>query len=92
MPEVKQYTFTHVELAEVLIKQLDIHEGIWGVAIEFNFFATNVPLPPDGKTIMPAGVNVVNKIGLQRFETANNFTVDATKANPPSQHSLKKKP
>jgi hypothetical protein len=82
MPEVKNYVFEHTELAEILIKQLGVHDGLWGVYIEFGFGAANVPTTPDAKTITPAGLNFVNKIGIQKFDTPNNLTVDAAHVNP----------
>ena len=82
MPEIKNYTFEHTELAEILIKQLDIHEGLWGVYIEFGFGAANVGNSPDPKTVMPAGLSFVNKIGIQKFDAPNNLTVDAAQVNP----------
>jgi hypothetical protein len=82
MPEPKNYSFAHTEIAEILIKQANIHEGHWGVYFEFGLAAANVPTTPDGKTFAPAAINFVNKIGIQRFDAPTNLTVDAAKANP----------
>jgi len=82
MPEIKNYTFSHTELAEVLIKQLDIHEGLWGIYLEFSLVAANAPTPPEGKNILPAAINFVNKIGIQRFPEPTNLSVDAALVNP----------
>jgi hypothetical protein len=82
MPEIPNYTFSHTELAEILIKRLDLHDGLWGVYFEFSFLASNVPVPPDGKSVLPASLSFVQKVGLQRFPAANNLTVDAAKVNP----------
>jgi hypothetical protein len=93
MPEIKNYTFEHTELAEMLIKQLDIHEGLWGVYIEFGFGAANVGSTPDPKTVTPAAISFVNKIGIQRFDAPNNLSVDATQVNPlKSGHPAKQLP
>src|ERR1039457_1183499 len=54
MPEPKNYSFAHTEIAEILIKQANIHEGHWGVYFEFGLAAANVPTTPDGKTFAPA--------------------------------------
>jgi len=90
--EVKNYMFGHAELAEILVKKLDIHEGLWGVAIEFSFTATNVPTSPDPKAVTPATISFVNKIGLQRFDASTNLTVDAAQVNPPQgKYPAKKK-
>ena len=82
MPEVKNYTFEHTELAEILIRKLDLHEGFWGVYIEFGLVGANVPSGPDGKTVLPAAIDFVRKIGIQRFDEPNSLTVDASQANP----------
>jgi hypothetical protein len=82
MPEIKSYTFDHTELAEILIKKLDIHEGLWGVYLEFGLAAANVGTSAESKAVAPAGILLVNKIGIQRFDTPNNLTVDAAQANP----------
>lgn len=84
MPEVKNYSFDHVELAELLVKKLEIHEGLWGVYLEFGFTAANVPTGPDVKNVLPAAISFVQKIGIQRFDTPTNLTVDASQVNPPS--------
>jgi hypothetical protein len=83
MPEVKTYTLTLTEIAELLIKKLDIHEGLWGAYIEFGLAAANVPIGPEVKgAIAPAVIGVLHKFGIQRFDSPNNLTVDAAKVNP----------
>ena len=72
----------HTELAGILIRKLNIHEGFWCVFIEFGFTAANVPAGPDGKTFLPASISFVKKIGIQRFDEATNLTVDAAQVNP----------
>jgi hypothetical protein len=82
MPETKNYIFNHTELAELLVKKLDLHEGFWGLYFEFGLTGANVPTSPDGKTVMPAAITVVQKVGIQRFDSANSLTVDAAQINP----------
>lgn len=82
MPETKNYTFGYTELAEILVKKLDIHEGFWGLYIEFNFGAANINASPDAKSLAPAAIAAVKSIGIQRFDTPNNLTVDAAVVNP----------
>lgn len=91
MPEIKNYTFGHTELAEILIKQQGIHDGLWGIYIEFNMVAANVPTGPDPKTLLPASINFVTKIGIQRFDTPTSLTVDASQVNPAPVSASKKK-
>jgi hypothetical protein len=82
MAEADRYLFDFKELATAFVKLQDLHEGLWGVCIEFGLGAANVPTGTDGKTITPAAINFVQKIGVQRFPQANNLTVDAAEVNP----------
>lgn len=85
MAEADRYMFDFKEIAEALIQKQGIREGLWGIAIEFGLAATNVPVGPDqgeGPVISPAAISIVQKIGLQRFPTANNLTVDASTVQP----------
>lgn len=82
MPETPQIVFSYQELAEVLVKQQDLHEGIWGLHVEFDIAATLVS-DQDGKTTVPAAVVPVQRIGIRRFdEEVGNLTVDAAVVNP----------
>ena len=80
MAESQTYMFSFKELAEALVKQQGIHEGIWGVYIQFGITATNIGENP--KDIIPAAVVPVLKIGIQKFPEENNLTVDAAQVNP----------
>ena len=94
MPESTNLVFGHAELAEILIKKLDLHEGLWGLYLEFGLIGANVPLPPDGKQFAPSAICTVNKIGIQRFDAPSNLTVDAAVVNPApasTRHPHKKK-
>jgi hypothetical protein len=84
MPETNQITFSHQEIAEALIKKGDLHEGLWGIYIEFGIGAANIGQGPDSEeiNIVPAAIVPVLKIGIQRFPKSNNLTVDAAKVNP----------
>ena len=86
MPETKNYTFSYTELAELLVKRMDVHEGFWGVYIEFNFAATNINAGPDPKSLAPAAIAAIKSVGIQRFDAPNNLTVDATIVNPLPPH------
>ncbi len=82
MPESKNYLFSYTELAEMMVKKLDLHEGLWGIYVEFTFGAANVPTSPDAKAIAPASISMIKGVGLQRFDIPNNLTVDASVINP----------
>ncbi|MDQ2920399.1 MAG: hypothetical protein M3R52_02110 [Acidobacteriota bacterium] len=82
MAEAKNYVFDYQELAEILVKQQSIHEGLWGIYLEFGFAAANLKTDPNSAMVMPGIMNLVQKIGIQQFPEANNLTVDAAKVNP----------
>ena len=48
MPETKSITFTHKEVVEALIRYNDLHEGLWGLYIEFGLAAANIGPEPEG--------------------------------------------
>jgi len=82
MADADRYTFTYKEIAEALVKQQGIHEGLWGIYVEFAIAAANVGATPEGNDLVPAAIVPVQKMGLQRFPEANNLTVDAAVVNP----------
>jgi len=84
MAQVNQILFTYKEIAEALVKQEGIHEGFWGAYVEFGIAAANINLAPD-TDVTPAAIVRVQRMGLQRFEEANNLTVDAAEVNPASE-------
>ena len=94
MAEPKNYIFEFKEVAEALVKQQGLHEGIWGLYLEFGLQGANINLPPAGQdteNIIPAAIVPVMKIGLQRFDKLNQLSVDAAKVNPAPKLRPKKK-
>lgn len=79
---VKSYIFEPKEIVEMLIKKQDLHEGIWGLLIQFKFAAANTG--PSENEIYPTAVSSVASIGLQPFRNESNIALDAAKVNPPS--------
>ncbi len=82
MAEIKNLTFSFKETVEALIKGADIHEGIWGIYVEFGLNAINIAAAPGTKDVLPAAIVPIVKIGIQQFQEENNLTVDASKVNP----------
>ncbi len=81
MAEVNQYVFDFKEVVEALLRKQGIHEGIWGIYVEFGLGAANV-----GQTdeqLLPTALVPVKKIGIQRLEKETNLAVDASKLPPP---------
>ena len=93
MAKADSYIFSFKEIAEALIKKQSIHEGIWGVYIEFGLSAGNINAqgPTGEEALLPAAIIPVAKIGLRRFEKESSLSVDAAKVNPVSTATKKKK-
>ena len=92
MADVSQIFFTYQEIAEALVKKQGIHEGIWGLDINFALRATN--FGETERDLKPAAIVAVMQIGLHRLERETNLTVDAAKVNPrpPDKSKPKSKP
>jgi hypothetical protein len=85
MPETSQIIFSHKEVVEALIKQQDIHEGIWTLLLQFGIQGANVAL--GSPNLVPAAIVPVVGIGLQKADQVTNMSVDAAIVNPaPAQH------
>jgi hypothetical protein len=82
MPENKQIAFTHTELAEILVKKLDLHEGFWAIYFDLGLGGANVPTTPDQQNLTPAGIVFIKNVGLLKSDSPNSLTVDAAKVNP----------
>jgi hypothetical protein len=80
MAEAQTYTFDYKEIAEALIKKQDLHEGLWGIYMEFGIGGANVGLSEG--TVFPTAIVPVVKMGIHRFDKPNNLTVDAAEINP----------
>lgn len=82
MAEAQLYVFTHRELAEALVKQQGLHEGHWGIYVEFGIAGANIAQgEPDGP-ILPAAIVPILKVGIQRLPRPNSLSVDAAVVNP----------
>lgn len=75
MPEAKQFTFTYQELASMMVRELGISEGLWGVYINFGIRGANIG--QDNTDLRPSAIIPVLEVGLRRFDEPSNLTVDA---------------
>lgn len=82
MLEENRIMLTHKELVECLIKDNDIHEGLWAIAISFGLGAGNIAENDSPNVLFPAALVPVTEIGIQRFDEATPLTVDAAQVNP----------
>lgn len=81
MADSEKLDFTYKELVSALIRERGIHDGIWGLVVEFGLAAANVALNPN-QEYSPAAIIPVVRIGIQRSEETTNLTVDASRVNP----------
>jgi len=90
MPEPTQIIFTFKEVVEALLKKQGIHEGIWGIYVKFAISAANVKvgLTPGSDQLLPTALVPVLELGIQKFESEGNLSVDASKVNPPSKSAV----
>ena len=84
MPEANQYSFSHKEIVELMIKKTGLHEGKWMMLVNFGFGAVNGG--PTLDQVMPTAIVGVQVIGLQRapVDAPEALTVDAAIVNPVS--------
>jgi len=64
------------------VKKQGIHEGIWGLYVEFGIQGANIGTDQAKKDLVPAAIVPILRLGIQRFPDENQMTVDAAKANP----------
>ena len=76
MAEPDLFKFTYQELAELMIRQLGISEGLWMIYMRFGIAAANAGAGPED--LRPTAIVPVLEIGLQRADEPSNLTVDAS--------------
>lgn len=80
MAEPEKYVFTYREVAEALVKQQDIHEGVWSIYVEFGLAGANTG--PSDDQLLPTAIVPIVRMGLVRVPKENALSVDATVVNP----------
>lgn len=85
MAEASQYTLPYKELAEVIVKHLDIHEGFWCIFLRFGIQAANMSL--NNSSFAPTAIVPVLEIGITREAELTPLGVDAAEVNPPPKAS-----
>lgn len=89
MAEAAKYLFSYKEVVISLIKQQNIHEGIWALMVEFGLAAANAG--PDDDQMSPAAIVPVQRIGIHRVDKLTNLSVDASIENPATGKTTAKK-
>ena len=87
MPETSQIIFSFKEVVAALIKAHGIHDGIWGLYVNFGISASNAG--PNEEELRPIAMIPILQIGLQRFEKETSLSVDAARVNPKPIQSAK---
>jgi len=81
MAESTQYSFDYKELAEILIKNQNINEGLWCVFFKFGIQAANMA---QGSTenYIPTAMVPILEVGIHKTDKQSNLSVDASIVNP----------
>ena len=80
MADATQHVFSHQQLATILIKDQNIHEGLWMMQYRFAIGGANVG--PNAQELNPAAIVPITSVALARAPEPNGLTVDAAKVNP----------
>lgn len=82
--QVVGHFFDHREIVIDLIKRQNLHEGRWKLTLELGLTGQTMSVKtPDGSlAFLPAGLVLVQRIGITRTKDINNLTVDAAEVNP----------
>ena len=78
------------DVGVALIKHCGLHEGLYDVAIEFQFAIGRVG--PSRESIYPGAMLGVSRIGLAKAEQKGPHTVDAREVNPAKSVPKKAEP
>jgi len=76
------YKLTHEELATILVKSFNLHEGIWTLVFTFGIGTVNTGTLGREKEINPTAVIPILSIGLERGREKSTISVDAAVVNP----------
>jgi len=89
MADVSEIMLSHKEIAELLVKNQCIHEGLWGIQIKFGIQGANIGSGPDN--LHPAAIVPIIQIGIRQYTESSSLTVDAAVVNPKKKKTAKKK-
>jgi hypothetical protein len=88
MAEASEISFSYKEVAEALIRQYGLHEGLWCVSVKFGIQASN--FGPTDNDLKPTALIPILEFGLHKQNKETNLTVDAAKVNPKPRQSTKR--
>ena len=87
MAEANQILYPFKELAALMVKDQNLHEGYWGIYVRFGITAANAG--PNDNELKPTALVPIIELGLQKFEEINNLSVDAAEVNPAPKKTKK---
>lgn len=68
------------EVAELLVKEYKLHEGLYDLMLEYQFAFGN--FGPTSAQVTPGAMIGLAKLGLTRVDKVGPLTVDAAQVNP----------
>lgn len=84
MPSATNYTFSHKEVLELLIKEAGIHSGEWMLQATFGFVAGN--FGTDDENLSPGAMVVIQNLAINKAtkDSPRALVADAAVVNPAS--------
>ena len=70
------------ELAELLVKHYDLHEGLYDLLVELKVGVGSVPTGPAESDRLPGATVAIASLGLSEAQKPGPTTVDAAVINP----------
>lgn len=86
--QIQDTSISIEELITILIKHKNIHEGLFGLAVQFEVAVGGVG--PSPESIYPGAMIGVSGFGLGKAESPGPRIVDASEVNPKPKSSRKK--
>ena len=80
MADQIQFTYSHKQLTEILIKHQGVKEGYWASGFQLGMGNTHVPSPTGGDMV-PAVVVSILGVALQKIDKSAPNAVDAAEVN-----------
>lgn len=75
-----EFSFTHKELMSMMLKEADIHEGLWSFSVNFRLGAG--AFGPTEAEVAPTGFVGVDSLGIRRAPQTGPLVFDAADLNP----------
>lgn len=82
-----EHKFSVESLIGALLRDQGIHDGRWGLNVEFSAMGTAVPIPGNVTGTLPGLVVSVVSATLRRIDGAIAGGVDAVAVNPPKKQA-----